>query len=64
MTSAFIHETAEIDEQVEIGPDTKIWHFSHVLKNSIVGSGCNIGQSVVVGPDVRVGNNYKILNYG
>jgi UDP-2-acetamido-3-amino-2,3-dideoxy-glucuronate N-acetyltransferase len=62
MTSKFIHETAEIDEQVEIGADTKVWHFSHVLKNSIVGSGCNIGQNVVVGPDVRVGNNCKIQN--
>jgi UDP-2-acetamido-3-amino-2,3-dideoxy-glucuronate N-acetyltransferase len=62
MTSVFIHETAEIDEQVEIGSDTKIWHFSHVLKNSVVGNGCNIGQNVVVGPDVRVGNNCKIQN--
>jgi len=58
----FIHETAVVDEKVEIGADTKIWHFSHVLKNSIVGRGCNIGQNVVVGPDVRVGNNCKIQN--
>ena len=62
MANAFIHETAVIDEQVDIGADTKIWHFSHVLKNSIVGKGCNIGQNVVVGPDVRVGNNCKIQN--
>ncbi len=62
MADVFIHETAQIDDQVEIGFDTKIWHFSHVLKNSIVGNRCNIGQNVVVGPDVRVGNNCKIQN--
>ena len=50
----FIHETAKIDEQVEIGADTKIWHFSHVLKNSRVGKGCNIGQNVVVGTDALI----------
>ena len=58
----FIHETAVVDEQVDIGPDTKIWHFSHILKNSIVGKGCSIGQNVVVGPDVKVGDNCKIQN--
>jgi len=62
MTNAFIHETAVVDEQVDIGTDTKIWHFSHILTNSIVGKGCNIGQNVVVGPDVKVGDNCKIQN--
>jgi len=28
MTSAFIHETAEIDELVEIGSDTKFYYLS------------------------------------
>jgi len=62
MTYAFIHETAVVDDQVKIGSDTKIWHFSHVLKNTVVGRGCSIGQNVVVGPDVKVGNNCKIQN--
>ncbi len=62
MTDVFIHETAVVDEQVQIGTDTKIWHFSHVLKNTIVGNGCNIGQNVVMGPDVRIGNNCKVQN--
>ncbi len=62
MTDTFIHATAVVDEQVNIGSDTKIWHFSHVLKNTTVGKGCNIGQNVVMGPDVRIGNNCKIQN--
>ncbi len=62
MANTFIHETAVVDDKVDIGSDTKIWHFSHVLQNSIVGQGCSIGQNVVIGPDVKVGNNCKIQN--
>ena len=62
IVDAFIHATAVVDEGVDIGAGTKIWHFSHVLKDSVVGQGCNIGQNAVIGPDVRVGNNCKIQN--
>ncbi|MBG0777076.1 MAG: Gfo/Idh/MocA family oxidoreductase [Desulfovibrionaceae bacterium] len=58
----FAHETAVLDEGVQIGAGTKIWHFSHVLSGSRIGTGCNIGQNVVIGPDVAVGNNCKIQN--
>ncbi len=60
--SYFVHETAVIDADVEIGTGTAIWHFSHVLSRSSVGRDCRIGQNVVIGPDVRVGNNVKIQN--
>lgn len=60
--SYFIHETAVVDEGVDIGKDTKIWHFSHVLSGSRIGDGCNIGQNVVIGPDVMIGNRCKIQN--
>ena len=61
-TNFFVHETAIIDDNVEIGNNTKIWHFSHVLKNSILGEKVNIGQNVVIGPNVFIGNNVKIQN--
>ncbi|OAN55158.1 oxidoreductase [Magnetospirillum moscoviense] len=60
--SFYAHETAIIDEPAEIGPGSRIWHFSHVLKNSQIGSGCNIGQNVVIGPDVTIGDHCKIQN--
>jgi UDP-2-acetamido-3-amino-2,3-dideoxy-glucuronate N-acetyltransferase len=56
------HETAVIDEEVEIGSGTTIWHFTHVLKNSVVGKNCRFGQNVVVGPNVHVGDGVKIQN--
>ena len=58
----FIHESAYVDAPVEIGSDTKIWHFSHVLKNSKIGANCVIGQNVMIGPDAVIGNNCKIQN--
>ena len=58
----YAHETAVIDEGCDIGAGTKIWHFSHVLKGSRIGEQCNIGQNVVIGPDVTIGNRCKIQN--
>jgi UDP-2-acetamido-3-amino-2,3-dideoxy-glucuronate N-acetyltransferase len=58
----FVHESSYVDEPCVIGEGTKIWHFSHVMKNSRIGRGCNIGQNVVVSPDVVLGDNCKIQN--
>ncbi len=58
----FAHETAVIDDGVQVGEGSKIWHFSHVLSGSKVGEKCNIGQNVVIGPRVTVGDRCKIQN--
>lgn len=58
----FIHETAIIDENCQIGEGTKIWHFSHIMSNCQIGKDCNLGQNVVVSPEVILGNNVKVQN--
>lgn len=58
----FVHDSAYVDENVQIGAGTKVWHFSHILKNSVIGDKCNIGQNVVIGPDVTIGKGCKIQN--
>jgi UDP-2-acetamido-3-amino-2,3-dideoxy-glucuronate N-acetyltransferase len=58
----FAHETAVIDEGCTIGSGTKIWHFSHIMKDSVIGEKCNIGQNVVISPGVILGNNVKVQN--
>ncbi|WP_439582726.1 acyltransferase [Dyadobacter bucti] len=58
----FAHETAIIDAPCTIGSGTKIWHFSHIMSNCVIGEKCNIGQNVVVSPGVVLGNNVKIQN--
>ena len=58
----FCHETAAVDDGVEIGAGTKIWHFAHVLSGSRIGERCVISQNVMIGPNVAVGNGCKIQN--
>ena len=58
----FVHESSYIDDGVEIGEGTSVWHFCHVLRGSRLGRGCRIGQNVVIGPNAMIGNNVKIQN--
>ncbi len=56
------HETAVIDPGATIGERTKIWHFSHVLGSTSIGSDCSLGQNVVAGPNVTIGDGVRIQN--
>ncbi|MBF0312903.1 MAG: N-acetyltransferase [Oligoflexia bacterium] len=58
----FVHESCYVDEDVIIGRDTKIWHFSHILKHSMIGCACSFGQNCCVGPNAIIGNNVKVQN--
>ena len=58
----FAHPSAIIDEGCEIGPGTKIWHFSHLMPGCKLGNNCNLGQNVVVSPGVVLGKNVKVQN--
>lgn len=60
--TVFIHPTAVVDNDVEVGDGTKVWHFSHILGGSRLGRGCVVGQNVMLGPKVVVGNGCKIQN--
>jgi len=58
----FVHESAYVDEGAEVGPRTKVWHFSHVMKGARIGERCVIGQNVNVDGGTVIGNNVKIQN--
>ncbi|MCG2462595.1 acetyltransferase [Flavobacteriaceae bacterium F89] len=58
----YAHPSSIIDENVNIGKGTKIWHFSHIMSASKLGKDCNIGQNVVISPEVILGNNVKVQN--
>ncbi len=58
----FIHPTSIIDEPVEIGKGTKIWHFCHVMKGAKIGEKCSFGQNVFIGSKVEIGKNVKVQN--
>ena len=62
MSSYFVHESSYIDEDVEIGEGTKIWHFCHIQKGAKIGKNCTLGQNVNVASHVTIGNDVKIQN--
>lgn len=62
MSKYFLHDSSFIDHNVEIGENTKIWHFSHILGETQIGSNCSFGQNCVVGPKVIIGNGVKVQN--
>jgi acetyltransferase-like isoleucine patch superfamily enzyme len=57
-----IHESAFVDEPCEIGVGTSIWHFVHILPRKRIGRYCSLGQNVMAGPDVNIGDGCKIQN--
>lgn len=57
-----IHETAYVDDDVEIGEGSSIWHFSKILGPAKLGARCSLGQNVVVERHVTLGDNVRVQN--
>ncbi len=58
----YINKYAVVDENVEIGEGTKIWHFSHIQSGAKIGKKCVFGQNVNVGNNVTIGDYCKVQN--
>ena len=62
MEEFYVHPTAVVDEGASIGAGTKIWHFCHVMSDTVIGKRCILGQNVFVAAGVVLGDNVKIQN--
>lgn len=62
MKEYYVHESSYVDEDVEIGEGTKIWHFCHIQKGSKIGKHCSFGQNVNVSNHVIIGDGVKVQN--
>lgn len=62
MEQVFIHESAYVDADCQIGAGTKVWHFSHLMRGCHLGENCNIGQNVVIAEGVTLGRGCKVQN--
>ena len=60
--SSFVHKSSYVDENVQLGVNTKVWHFCHIISGSKVGDNSSFGQNCVVGPNAIIGNNVKVQN--
>ncbi len=62
MSEYFVHPSSFIDEDVDVGEGTKIWHFCHIQSGAKIGKKCSLGQNVNVGNNVIVGDGVKVQN--
>lgn len=62
MSNYYVHESSYVDDDVEIGEGTKIWHFSHIQKGARIGNNCSLGQNVNISNNVKIGNGCKLQN--
>ena len=60
--NVFIHESSYVDDDVEIGEGTKVWHFCHIQSGARIGKNCSFGQNVNVSNNVKIGNGVKVQN--
>ena len=62
-----IHPTARIHERAivesgEIGAETRVWAFAHVMGKARVGARCNLGEGVYVEEGAVIGDDCTIKN--
>ena len=62
MQDFFVHESSYVDDGVQIGAGTKVWHFCHIQRGAVIGKNCSLGQNVNIGNNVRIGNGVRIQN--
>lgn len=62
MSKFFVHPTSIVDDNVEIGEGTKVWHFCHVSSGARIGARCVLGQNCYIGGDVVIGDRCKLQN--
>ena len=62
MSEYYVHPSSVVDEGVQIGEGTRIWHFCHIQKGAIIGERCSLGQNVNVSNNVRIGDGCKLQN--
>ena len=58
----YLHESSYVDDDVEIGEGTKIWHFCHIQRGARIGKRCSLGQNVNVSNNVKIGDGCKLQN--
>lgn len=61
MSEPYIHPKALVETD-QVGADTKIWAFAHVMAEVRIGSDCNIGDHAFIETGATIGNGVTIKN--
>src|SRR5207245_5040936 len=57
-----IHPSADVADDAELGPGTRVWHQAQVRERSRVGRDCILGKGVYIDFEVRIGDRCKLQN--
>ena len=60
--AARIHGSADVEDDVSVGPDTAIWQRAQIRSGARIGAGCVIGRDAFIDTGVTVGDRVKIQN--
>ena len=60
--NVYVHPTAFVASDANIGPGTKVWHLAQVREGATIGAECILGKGVYVGEGVQIGSRVKIQN--
>jgi UDP-2-acetamido-3-amino-2,3-dideoxy-glucuronate N-acetyltransferase len=55
----YIHPSAEVQTS-SIGDETRVWQYTIILENAVIGKNCNINAHYFIENDVVIGNNVTI----
>jgi UDP-2-acetamido-3-amino-2,3-dideoxy-glucuronate N-acetyltransferase len=62
-TAPFVHPSADLDDDVQLGAGTRVWHLAYVRTGARIGADCNIGRGAYIGPGVVLGDACKVQNH-
>ena len=60
--SARIHPTADLEDDVSVGPGTAVWHHAQIRRGARIGRDGVIGRDVFIDESVTLGDRVKIQN--
>ena len=61
-SSARVHPTADIEDDVDVGARTSVWHRAQLRAGARVGADCIIGRDAFIDTGVVIGDRVKIQN--
>ena len=60
--TARIHATADLEDDVSVGPRSSVWHRAQIRGGARIGAECIVGRDVFIDTDVVIGDRVKLQN--
>jgi acetyltransferase-like isoleucine patch superfamily enzyme len=60
--TARVHPTADLEDEVSVGPRTSVWNRAVLRRGASLGAECVIGRDAFIDEGVRLGDRVKVQN--